>query len=1037
MVRQVSTLNAAQAGSINRYKVVNRTVTNSQNSQNGQRGRSFVDIARVISGLDFSDNKPYVEYGKRLGQMTEKVPDVISSRASLLAIDPSIPPSSAYQRLTGESDSDFERYSKTVNYLASAVASGSRILSYVGADSGINTNLAPYDTSRFESSETRFWGETSRKMARELGIEEVIFAGGSHLSVISSVIPQALVKSVTYGVYDGTTCETFGSDLNKQIRSLEEVGINILDGAINHIPGNPTELADTVISMGQKTNFGEANLSLQAFKVASEEGATQFKPYSISKYLLETHVGTGEVYLPQELKIIEIYKRNVYDKFGKKAEEECWQDFKNELVANVEEGIKYWKLVDAIKSGSVIGDLQEARKTAYKYVRLLGADKSASCDFTDYYELLKNDPKEFFKRARESALIFSDVSNVNHHGTPLEKLERRLTDEYGRDDNLTLVGSSEGNGFVRIRPKVDRTLFLPKFENLIDKKVVLHAAAKNEYEVNILAGVLERNRNEEGYVDVIGSKISKKDIYEEIIRQRENYLTSFKENSHLYKRCHEALGITALAKVGKGVYKKVKEIDTLGNPIFVKNKMTSEDELFREKDLILELEKQYGKRIIFNVSPEAYRRKEAEIYSLLSGRDIEYKENHEHDGSPLTFSLPVEAAKDYLPLGLKIEGILSNKKLINLLGKDRLNSLIYNLPRLFNYLLNYSGKIMALGGVLRLGSKFLDSNSGAIYNIGFSLSNGIRALCALGGALRGEINVNRYHNIMIGEVINFIAAFAPNGIKHGAFGLGNIFLFAGRGQQRAQAQQVGFWNEETTNGQAGEVDIPAREVTRLSNETLLKVSKHLKEKGVSPIAADILGSISSTAAATTKMLMDVVKNPGLIFKGVERVSGVSGKPYKSIPSSGHLFTLVGAISGLGAILAGTLGRIGKFGEIAESGFNPLGRWAISITSAIPALGLIANGKEIMENPEGFPMVFKGLHGSDVTYSPRQAGLRQIVAALGLGGISLGPLANKYVASVYDIFNGLYYLGVAEEEKINSFFLSRLLLGKGQKLYRAQ
>lgn len=88
----------------------------------------------------------------------------------------------------------------------------------------------------------------------------------------------------------------------------------------------------------------------------------------------------------------------------------------------------------------------------------------------------------------------------------------------------------------------------------------------------------------------------------------------------------------------------------------------------------------------------------------------------------------------------------------------------------------------------------------------------------------------------------------------------------------------------------------------------------------------------------------------------------------------------------------------------------------------------------MENPEGFPLLFKGLHGKDVTYNPRSSGLRQIIAAMGLGGTSLGPLANKYVASIYDIFNGLYYLGVAEEEKINSFFLSKLLLGKGQKLY---
>ena len=392
------------------------------------------------------------------------------------------------------------------------------------------------------------------------------------------------------------------------------------------------------------------------------------------------------------------------------------------------------------------------------------------------------------------------------------------------------------------------------------------------------------------------------------------------------------------------------------------------------------------------------------------------------------------------------EGLFANKTLTKILGEKKLKSFICNLPNLFHGLLKYSGGIMAAGGVVRLASKFVNGWEDGLYRVGYWMSNGLRAFSALGGALRGELNVHKYHNIAFGEIINIISSFLPDGSKHLGLGFGNFVLFLGRGQQRAQLQQrVNNHTKEVLKEtpksredvESKEVDPRpfVRKVTKLTTELLLKTKKIAVESGMSQFLGEVVGNLGGAILATVQTAKDIVKDPRLIFQIKERMSEKSGSFYKSVPSAGHLLTLVGAFSGVSALVAGLFGKMEKYGEVTESGFNKIGNIALACANAIPAIGIVANAKEVMANPGGLPKMFKGLNGKDVTFSPQKAGLRQLVAGLGLGVTPAFGLHNKYVASWFDIFNGLYFLGAAEEELPNTTALSMSILRKGQQLYK--
>lgn len=401
--------------------------------------------------------------------------------------------------------------------------------------------------------------------------------------------------------------------------------------------------------------------------------------------------------------------------------------------------------------------------------------------------------------------------------------------------------------------------------------------------------------------------------------------------------------------------------------------------------------------------------------------------------------------EEILPSSSPISGLFANKFLQKTIGKQNLKKFVTNLPTIFNKILEWSGGIMAAGGIVRLASSALGSAGEPLFKMGYWMSNSLRAVSAMAGALRGELNVYRSHNIFAGEMINVFAALKlPDGLKHAVLGLGNFVLFLGRGQQRAQQmQRINNHPEEVLKGGPNKdkyVDPRpyVRDVTDFSTRLVMDAKKTAKKHGLSVLLGEVVGNLASAALTPFQMLRDIVKEPKLIYQIVPRVAEKSGLSHYAVPSVGHLMTLVGTMSGLSAIVAATMGRAKDAGEEL---FNDVGKFAISFANAIPALGIVANGLEVMSNSAGLPKISRDLNGKDIKFDPKRAGLGQVIAGIGYGIVPWFGLQNKNVASLYDIINGIYFgmpgarMSVAEEEKLNTISLARNILIEGQEYYK--
>lgn len=706
--------------------------------------------------------------------------------------------------------------------------------------------------------------------------------------------------------------------------------------------------------------------------------------------------------------------------------------------------------------------------------------------------------------------------------------------------------NEDGQYYIEFQPGREKHSGLLSIKEILTKNQRIHTAGDSKADTGMLAGALERG----GAADVVFNLVQNENIFSEISKQRRrDYIKYFQSNVDLLKVCNDRLGIYLLEE-DSGKFRKVIDYSSDRTPVY-ESDQDGKVCLYTREEVVNDLKNRYQTKIIRNTSPEAYVRRRAEIFGLLSGDDIEFNQRdlahartlykREKDGEVLTaldkaqlekyrwvvaedgerLVLPEDAPRfnlyrewrgndlkgnfvvyrsralkgslvidrlDGSPLELfpgqeealcklqKVEiyrnnegklvyinqegkeeeykdlnrlndHVIENKflaqpsraesLLLKILGKRNSKLLLANLPNMFNGLLKYSGIIMSAGGILRLVSKITGEGT---YKLGYWMSNGLRAVSALGGALRGELNVHKYHNIAFGEVLNIISSFLPNGLKHLGLGFGNFILFLGRGQQRAQLQQrTNNHTEEElkANKKLSSYVDPrpiVRKVTQVCTDWVLSIKNKAKEQGFKSLTGELAGSFISALFTPIQMVKDVLRDKRLIFQWIPRMSEKSGSYYSSAPSAGHLLTLVGALSGLGAIIGGTGGRTEKLGEVSESGFNTLGKIAISFANAIPALGIIANAKEVMANPGGLPKMFGNLNNKDVIYDPRKAGLLQKLAGYGFGVVPWFGLDNKYVASLFDFFNGLYFLGAAEEEKPNTNNLARDMLRKIQQFY---
>lgn len=402
-------------------------------------------------------------------------------------------------------------------------------------------------------------------------------------------------------------------------------------------------------------------------------------------------------------------------------------------------------------------------------------------------------------------------------------------------------------------------------------------------------------------------------------------------------------------------------------------------------------------------------------------------------------------------------GFFSNKLLIKLLGGgekgiDNLKYLISKMPKMFSGILEWSGGLMVLGGVTRIVSNlFGSSEESLLYRGGYWVSNIARATSACGGALRGLVHPQKYYDITMGEVVNaFSAIFLPNGLKHFGFAWSNTAIFTGRGRQSIQ-RQLSTNLKPAKNGvivndpEEKDKDPKAlqTELTKFSSEEIvLRISNAAAKAGVPQILGDWVGTVASAVLTPIRHIKDVIKDPSLLTVK-QWISEKSGTPFRNFKSVGHVLTSVGVLSGLFATVGGLFGRMEKLGEVTESGFNSIGRWALSAATAIPALGIIANGFEIAANAEGIPKTTRGLDGKTIVYDPKRAGLSQVAAGLIYAVVPWFDLSKPLASSAFDIGTGAFFgfpklkIGVAAEDEYTALKEAENSLFKGPYFERVE
>ena len=975
----------------------------------------------------------------------------------------------------------------------------------------------------------------------DLKIQKSKFLGCVNYKELLEKKPQAFFEVLTQGIEDAFVFHFFNNH-GTPIKGAPQDLLKIYD-AFNKLPGfrRITKAVSCALSETFEGKYLRKSIREAADKnktIYIENGTKAYLDHRIANYLMHN-------FKKEELQHIRYSNGNMFDcgkelSFSTNFLQEGEEIYKREKLG----GYIKWLKEHFEKSGGPVEKAIPVIETFFPQ--------------HDQYSLDSFDAKD--KRVREiiaraaeivfyPSKLYSKNSTLPYDETYSFYAKRNIVDksnelnphaQYYNEDQLS-----------------EKHTALPTFEEVLAKNLLINVAGDSEGDISMMAKALESS----GFVDIVFNQFQDRKIFENIIKQRLKYHEEFKNNDELYQRCRKQFGICALEKNdSNGKYRKVSGFNSPnGTPNYEQGEFT-------EDDLIKELEQKYRFQIIRNASPEAYIRRRAEIFGLLTGRNIElnplelkraeacyklkqegnklssqdekllslyeysvirrfegsrfpldaphfnvYPEWHgkdskgdfvvyksrSHGGKLVTDrgnSTAIELFdKDektlqalgkveiycnnegnfvYLDTNLKEKtftdlerlndhvvhsrllpepsppsGIFASKFLRSILGEKNLKKLVCNLPMLFQGLLKYSGLIMGAGAVVRLISPITFGLKDSTYKLGYWMSNAPRAVSAFGGALRGILNVHRYWNIAIGEMLNIIASFLPDGAKHALLGLGNFVLFLGRGQQAAQRQQrvnnhpVELLETNSKSNKFKEllkkyVDprTYVRKVTELGTSLVTEVKEIVRAKGLRPLIGEIAGSILSAIITPIQMIKDVIKDPRLIIQIVLRQSEKSGGTYRAVPSPGHLMTLVGAVSGISALISGTIGRLGK---TTESGFNRIGRWAVSLACGIPALGIIANAKEIMANTDGLPKIYRGLNGKDATYNPRAAGLLQIIAGIGFACSSLFDLSRKYVAPWFDLSNALYFGGASIEEGPNIHKTVLSELRASNKLYEAE
>jgi hypothetical protein len=186
---------------------------------------------------------------------------------------------------------------------------------------------------------------------------------------------------------------------------------------------------------------------------------------------------------------------------------------------------------------------------------------------------------------------------------------------------------------------------------------------------------------------------------------------------------------------------------------------------------------------------------------------------------------------------------------------------------------------------------------------------------------------------------------------------------------------------------------------------------------------------------TSKLAKDFFQIPGLPSstlknvlsigqQGHTKVSKNSGKEYGEAHEA-NTYGMAGVATFLTAVSSSIFGKLG---------FEKLDMVLTNIANMIPAIGIITNGKLSRQDQAGNPRFFTDVAGKQQHYSPEKAGMLQMVSGWMMAAFGT-MFHTKTGAALYNMANGIYFLGIREEMKGGIDDAASNLLTRYGKLYQ--
>lgn len=342
-----------------------------------------------------------------------------------------------------------------------------------------------------------------------------------------------------------------------------------------------------------------------------------------------------------------------------------------------------------------------------------------------------------------------------------------------------------------------------------------------------------------------------------------------------------------------------------------------------------------------------------------------------------------------------------------------------------------------------MGMSTLAKAAGSVQRVAYGLNN------VASGVGRGLTqSAHKFWWQFNGEVFGLISAILGNTTNGLTFRALSNTVLVGRANENAMRDNYnldGFKDKEAvkeayTGSKTAEDYYDKKEVAADYTQKMMETIESLDNNflggflGKVPGGKVLTGSLAQFVQ-TSKLARDFFKIPGLASttaknfltvsqQGHTKVSKNSGKEYGEAHEA-NTYGMAGMATFATAVASSVFGKLG---------FEKVDMALTNLANMIPALGIVTNGKLSRQDQAGNPRFFTDVAGKQQHYSPEKAGMLQMVSGWMMAAFGT-MFHTRTGAALYNMANGLYFLGIREDMKGTIDDAASNLLTRYGKLYQ--